>query len=307
MIRTSYELTHIENATVTFGFFDGLHNGHKKLIKTLVRTAELTNSKSVVVVFDKNWNHYFGDNTITENIFSFKDLQLQLDNLGVDVVIELNFEKYKNYTAEEFLKYVLVEYFSPSSIVIGRNYKFGKDLDGDSEFLKNNEEQYGYSSVDVIEETYEGEIITSDKIKGMLLDGDIKDIKDILGNNFFLYNSVTKGNRKSATICFPTANIFWPQSVIKLPYGVYLGYCQADKTIKPALISWGTRPTLSDESESYLEVYLLDYKGDLCGKLVKTIFVKKLRDQEKFENTQELKQQLMEDCFACKKWAKLGA
>ena len=185
--------------------------------------------------------------------------------MGVDYIIELNFEKYKNLSAQEFLEDVIINNFAPVSIVTGRNYTFGKDLEGNYTLLKENQEKYKYSYIDILEETNNGEIISSKVVKELITNSEISDIKPILGRNFSLYNK-----------------------------------------IHSALISWGDRPTLSDGSDNFLEVHIIDYKNDLYGKLVKITFIKKLRDIEKFDSAELLKQQIFEDCFACKKWSKIG-
>ena len=104
---------------------------------------------------------------------------------------------------------------------------------------------------------------------------------------------------------YPTANLVWPYSMVKLPHGVYFGYAQVDDKMSPALISWGTKPTLTNGSEEILEAHIHNFSEDIYGKIIKVIFVKKLRDEEKFGSVLLLKTQIQKDYKAFEEWIRL--
>lgn len=290
---------------IALGYFDGIHIGHKKIISHIVQQAKLKGTKSAIITFDKNPADYFSDEP-TPNIQTYKDRQLILSSLGVDFLYELNFEQYKDLEAHEYLSNVLVKNFEPQMIVVGYNHTFGKDKSGSSALLKEFSSKYNYECVVVPEQKYQDkEEVSSTQIRKRIQYGHLNAVKALLGRHFSVRNSVIKGDKVARTLGYPTANLVWPSSMVKLPYGVYFGYVQTGAKMKPALISWGTKPTLTNGKNEVLEAHLYDFKEDLYGKIIKVIFVKKLRDEENFGNIRVLITQLQKDYSAFEKWAKL--
>ena len=290
---------------IALGYFDGIHIGHKKIISTLVQQARLKGLKTAVITFDKNPADYFSEEK-TPSIQTFKDRELLMNSLGVDYLYELDFEKYKELSASEYLRNILINYFEPQLIVVGYNHTFGKDRTGNPVLLKESASKYGYDCIVVPEQKYQDkEEISSTQIRKRIQYGHLNAVKALLGRQFSIRNSVIKGNKIARTLGYPTANLVWPNSLVKLPYGVYHGFVQAGSKLKPALISWGTKPTLTNGKSEILEAHLYDFNEDLYGKIIKVIFVKKMRDEENFGNIRVLATQLQKDYATFEKWAKL--
>lgn len=300
------EINENKKIAIALGYFDGIHIGHKKIITQLTQQARLKGIKSAIITFDKNPADYFSEEP-TPNIQTFKDRQLILSSLGVDYLYELNFEKYKDLDAHEYLRDVLIKNFEPEIIIVGYNHTFGKDKSGSPALLKEFSSKYNYECIVVPEQKYQDkEEVSSTQIRKRIQYGHLNAIKALLGRPFSVRNSVIKGNALARTLGYPTANLVWPNSMAKLPYGVYFGFAQAGAKMYPALISWGTKPTLTNGKNEILEAHLYDFNGDLYGKIIKVLFVKKLRDEENFGNIRVLITQLQKDYEAFKKWARLA-
>ena len=290
---------------LALGFFDGVHIGHKKILNTLVQQARLKGIKSAVITFDENPANYFS-NTKIPAIQSFKDKELIISSLGVDYLYELNFSLYKDLSAHEYIEKILVKHFEPELIVVGYNHTFGKDKTGNPEYLKDFSTNYNYECIIVPEYKYkEKETVSSTEIRKRIQYGHLNAVHALLGRYFSVRNSVIKGDKTATLLGYPTANLVWPNSMIKLPYGVYYGFVQAESKMNPALISWGTKPTLSDGKNEILEAHIYDFDENIYGKIINVVFIKKVRDEENFGNIRVLKTQLQKDYSAFEKWAKL--
>jgi len=293
-----------KNLAIALGYFDGIHIGHKKLLTTLIQQARAKGIKTAVVTFDKNPADYFSENQ-TAGIQTFKDRQLILSSLGVDYLYELDFEQFKELDAQTYLKDILVKNFEPKLIVVGYNHTFGKDKGGNPALLKELSGKYNYECLIIPEQKYKDiEKVSSTIIRQRIKHGHLNAVKALLGRQFSIRNSVIKGDKMASKLGYPTANLVWPSSMEKLPYGVYYGYAQAGTKIKPALISWGTKPTLTNGKNEILEAHLYDFKENLYGKIIKVTFVKKIRDEQNFGNIRVLATQLQKDYAEFEKWVK---
>ena len=298
------ELKEIKGLALALGFFDGVHIGHKKILSALLEHAKAKGVETAVVTFEKNPSDYFSDE-ITPAIQTFKDKELIMDSLGIDYIFELDFEKYKNLEAIDYLQNILVKTFNPPVIVVGYNHTFGKNKVGTPAFLKDHEQKFGYECIIVPEFKYnDSEEVSSSVIRKYIQQGQLNTAKSLLGRSFSVRNSVIKGNKMARALGFPTANTIWPNTMVKLPYGVYFGFAKIGNIIKPALISWGTKPTLSDGREEILETHIYNFSEDIYGKIINVIFVEKLRDEQNFGNISALKAQIKNDFTVFEKWAK---
>ncbi len=300
------EIAPNKNIALALGYFDGIHIAHKKLITLLVQQSKQRGIKSAVVTFDKNPVNYFNQKK-TPNIQTFKDRELLLESLGVDYLYELDFEQYKDLSAQVYLKDVLIKNFEPQLIIVGYNHTFGKNKSANAQTLKEYSSKYNYECTIMLEQKYkENEKISSTEIRKKIETGDLEGAKELLGRSFSIRNSVIKGDGIAAKLGYPTANIIWSDSLVKLPYGVYFGKVQLDSGLLPALISWGVKPTLSSGKNEVLEAHIYNFSGNLYGKIINVVFDKKLRDQENFGNILVLKTQLQKDYRQFEKWVKLN-
>ena len=274
------------------GFFDGIHLGHKAVIKQAVDYAKENNTASVLVTFKTSPKEYFIKSS--EYIFERKDTYCLIEKLGVDYLLELDFASVVNLSPEEYLENILLKSFKPISITTGFNHTFGKDKKGTVDYLNINAEKFGYKYFCIEPVRKEEEIVSTTLIKNYLKQGLVYKANDLLTTNFKLVSTVIKGDAIGRTIDFPTANLSYPHGIVKLPYGVY----QVLANGKSAVLNWGVKPTLNGK-EPVLEVHIINYSEDLYGKMLVIEFIKRIRDEKKFLSIRELQEQIKKDVEEC--------
>lgn len=267
------------------GFFDGVHLAHQKVISCAIK-----NSSCPILITLKNFNK--SKELILTREESFKKIKA----LGVKEIVELDFSQISGMSPEEFLEFLKQEY-APILIATGFNYTFGKNRSGDTDFLAKNQEKFGYKYFCVPPLTKNGEIVSSTLIKNKLIQGEISDATELLGSNFVISGVVKKGAQIGRTIGFPTANIDYPEKIVKIPYGVY----SVKIDDRRGIMNWGMKPTVNNTLTPVAETHILDFEGDLYGQNLRIEVLNRIRSEVKFKNLDELKAQIKKDIEACLK------
>ncbi len=278
----------MEKHSLILGFFDGVHKGHREVIKTALCDAE-----PVLVTFKDSPALYFGKKA--EYIFPREKNYEIIKSLGVAKIIEQDFSLLAKVSAEDYLS-LLVNKFSPISISTGFNHTFGAGRQGNSEFLEQNQTKYKYKYYCSPACRIDGEVVSSTRIRELLMQGNIEKANEFLGSNFSLNSMVVEGEKRGHELGFPTANMIYPENIVKLPYGVY-GVRVFDR---PAILNWGIKPTFDGKNE-VLEVHIPNFKGNLYNLPLEVEFIKKIRVEKKFANLDELKHQIQKDVEECLK------
>lgn len=283
----------LKKSSLILGFFDGVHLGHREVIMSAVNYAKKNNSISVLLTFKKSPSEYFGKKSelIYPRLYSYK----LMEAIGVDYVIESDFEDLASITAKDYLEN-LINTFEPISISTGFNHTFGHKKEGNNEFLKSAEEKYGYKYFKIPPYKYEGEIVSSTLIKNLISSGNLAKANKTLGEPFTVSGEVVNGQKLGRKLGFPTANINYPEGIVRLPYGVYKG----ESLGHPAVINWGIKPTVSGKEEC-LEVHIIDFDKDLYGKILSVKIMDKIRSEQKFNSLENLKSQIKRDVESCLK------
>ena len=302
-MKIFHKIHKISNVALALGFFDGIHIGHRKILSDLVEKAKSLGVKTGVITFQNNPSDYFSKSK-TPLIQNSKDKELIMKSIGIDYLFELDFEKYKAMKADDYLKDVLIENFKPPLIIVGYNHTFGKNRLGTPKLLKDYEKKYNYKTIIIPEQkSRDSDEISSSVIRKKISQGKLDKINELLERDFSVRNTVIKGDNKASKLGYPTANIIWPESMAKLPFGVYFGFVQINKKSYHALISWGNKPTLTNGKNEIIEAHLYRFNKNIYGKMMNVIFVKKLRDQKKFDTFDALKAQIQKDYDIFIKWA----
>lgn len=283
------EINKNENLSLALGFFDGVHKGHQKVIKSAVEFAQNNNLKSAVITFKEHPCCYLWG--VSPKYILTKDIRRQkISELGIDYLYELDFEQISKYSAEEYLKNFIVAYFNPSAISTGWNHSFGHNKSGNSKVLRDSEKIFGYKYFEISPQKCGNEIISSTTIRKYLSKGDIKNANKMLGYNFSVSGEVIQGNQIGRTIGFKTANINYPLELIEIPYGVY----SVSTNIGKGIANYGIRPTVNGE-KPVLEVHIIDFDKDIYGKYINVEFVNMIRNEKKFDTLEDLKKQIAID------------
>lgn len=272
------------------GFFDGVHIAHQAVINSAVNFADypllITFKDSPAKFFKREYQYIYPRCKSIEKIKSF----------GVKEVVELDFKQIAGIEAEDYLK-ILVEKYSPVSISTGFNHTFGKNKSGNPELLLACSDKFGYKYFCTEPQIFNNEIVSSTLIKNYLKEGKIEIANKLLGSNFSLEGEVIHGAEIGRTIGFPTANMNYPPEIVQLPYGVYAGLVRG----RHAIINWGMKPTVHNTKEPVVEIHIINYEGNLYGKTIEVEFLKKIREEKKFNSLEELKAQINKDAEECLK------
>ena len=281
------------NLSLALGYFDGVHLGHKAVIENAVRYAHENNTKSAVITFKEHPCCYLWG-VCPKYILTRKMREEKIANLGVDYLYELNFEKIRNLDAYEYLQDILMKYFKPKSISAGWNHNFGCNKTGNGKFLKDNCLQYGYEYFEIEPSKYQGDLISSTRIRNLLTVGDIESANSMLGYQFSIFGKVIRGRQIGRTIGFPTANINYPDELIELPYGVYSVIVKYKNNKYAGIANFGIRPTVNG-SGTLLEVHISDFDKMIYDENIEILFNKMIRKEQKFASLDDLKEQIKKD------------
>jgi len=288
-------LKKIPNLSLALGFFDGIHIGHQAVIEGAVDFAKKHDTKSAVVTF-KEHPFCFLKMVTPKYILPRQDKYKILEDLGVNYIIELDFDHIYDMSARNYLENILVHYFSPKAISTGFNHHFGANREGDVSFLSNNQNELGYMYFATPAKKLYGEPISSSKIRRFISDGAVDIATKMLGRDFYVSGKVVHGQKLGGTIGFPTANILYPNDIIQPAFGVYKTSVELKNgKIYKGLANFGLRPTVGNNDEPRLEVHILNFKGDLYGQDIKINFEKMIRPEKKFRSITSLKEQIKKD------------
>ncbi|MFC1538841.1 bifunctional riboflavin kinase/FAD synthetase [Candidatus Latescibacterota bacterium] len=277
----------------TLGAFDGVHLGHRKIIDKVIECSKKLKLQSAVLTFESHPVSVIKPEN-TPKLLSTQEEKLEkLKNIGIDSVFVLKFTKsIADMTAEKFITEYLINCLGMKMFIIGYDHKLGKDGVASSEILMEYAQKHNFDLEIVQPIEKEGRIVKSSVIRTYISDGRVDLASQLLGEHYSFSGKVVAGLGIGEKIGFPTANIIPlnKEKIIPGP-GVYGGWIEIDNVNKNALISLGPKPTF-DIYEKTIEIHIPDYYGDLYGKTVKVGFVRKLRNIEKFESPEELKQQI---------------
>lgn len=298
-IHYGYENLKLKNPVVTTGIFDGVHKGHRALLDYLVSRAKELNGESVVLTFSPHPRIVLEQNPGKLSFLTtLEEKKILLEKANIDhlVIIEFN-KEFSNIRACDFVKDILIGKIGAKHLIIGYNHHFGRKEEGDFNTIKQCTE-----SLDFIVEQVEGfkteeGTISSSLIRHALLSGRLDEANKWLGYYYSVSGRVIKGRQIGRSIGFPTANIE-PDDAFKLipANGVYAVEVRINGKTLPGMMSIGTNPTVNDDiSLRSIEVYILNFNEDIYGKSVSVVFRKRLRDEIKFETTEQLSKQMKLD------------
>ncbi len=286
------------NTVLTVGTFDGVHEGHKVLIKAVVDRAVELSARSVIVTFDPHPRDIINPGSDGIKLLSTLPERCELlADLGIDEMIVIPFDRdFSLLTSEEFIRDVIYKKIGVKEFIIGYDHQFGKDREGTIETVRTLGEELGFQANVISRQEVENQTVSSTSIrKALQVEGDAEKAAKFLGRYYILHGTVVHGEKRGGKIGFPTANVHVDQAKKIIPReGVYAVWIRVDGEYHPAMMNIGKRPTFDGEDLT-VEVHIFDFDEDIYGKEVHTQFVKRLRDEKKFSGADELKKQLEKD------------
>lgn len=286
--RTAKEF---QGGVVTIGNFDGLHLGHQALLKK----ARECGGPVVVVTFDPHPQQILKPGISLKRLFPREDLMERLPELGVSLLVVLPFDQtLAQVGAEEFWSHYVNEPFKPRHVVAGHDFAFGRDREGNLDFLHRWCESHGATLHVVGPLTKDGELYSSRLIRELVQNGRVEDAAQKLGRYFYLRGEVGSGAGRGATIGIPTMNFKPVQEVIPAQ-GVYATRTVFENQIFPSVTNIGTNPTFGSQEGIKIETHVMGASLEARGHKVEVQFVKRLRAEKKFTSIEDLKNQIKDD------------
>ena len=282
---------------VTIGTFDGVHLGHRVILKRMKEIAKKTKGKSVLLTFFPHPRHVLHkDNQDMKLITTLQEKQDLINQAGLDNLVIHEFtKKFSRIKPVNFVRNILVEQLNVHTLVIGYDHHFGRNREGSIQELTTLADLYDFNIEKIDPQYFEDVTVSSSKIRKLIEKGEMVKAKQYLGYEFMLNGKVIKGNSLGKTINFPTANIVVENKWKILPAdGVYAVKIVLEEKEYKGMMKIGQKPTVDGNGLS-LEVNIFDFNQDIYGKGIEIRFVKRIRDERKFEDLQALKKQLLID------------
>ncbi|MDP4292188.1 MAG: bifunctional riboflavin kinase/FAD synthetase [Bacteroidota bacterium] len=295
--RNIADFPRLNHLVATVGTFDGVHLGHREIIKQVIRVAQQSGGESVLITFDPHPRHVVDPMGDEVRLLTLTDEKIFLLNeTGIDHLMIIPFDAaFASLPFDCFVTEILSGAMGIKHIVVGYDHAFGKGREGNFERLSALGSQLGFTCEQIDERRVNDHVVSSTRIRNFLAEGDVEHANELLGHEFFIFGEVVKGNQIGNTLGFPTINLghFAKHKLIPA-MGVYASRIDIDGTMYLGMTNVGVRPTF-DASGLTIETHIFDFDQDIYGKRVVVTFTGRIREERKFNGLDELIVQLNRD------------
>ncbi|QIE59731.1 bifunctional riboflavin kinase/FAD synthetase [Rasiella rasia] len=294
--RPASAYTNKTPSVITIGTFDGVHIGHKAILKKLVASAKKDNLDSVLLTFFPHPRMVLQKEASIQMLNTLSEKKALLEQTGLDHLIIHPFtHQFSRLTAVEYVRDILVNKLHAKKIIIGYDHRFGRNRTATISDLKEFGETYGFEVEEISVQELDDVAVSSTKIRNALKEGDVETANNYLGYSYMITGTVVKGKGIGATWNYPTANL-QPSDTYKLipKNGVYITQAKIEADLKYGITSIGTNPTVGGKSRT-IETFFLDTDANLYDKPLQLEFLKFIREEETFENVEALKSAIQQD------------
>ena len=265
--------------SVAIGTFDGVHVGHREVIR----------DNDTVLTFDPHPVSVIHPEATPKLVMPFPIKRDLIAGLGADELVVIAFDRdFAGRSAESFIEDVLIGQLGAESVSVGENFRFGKGAEGTAELLDSRSE-FETRVVPLVE--VEGETVSSSQIRGLVAAGEVGKAAKFLGSPFMLEGEVVHGDKRGRTLGMPTANVVPDDSLVAPGHGVYAGWAHG----YPAAINVGVRPTFGTGRSLLVEPYLIGFDGYLYGETLRIAFAERMRGERRFDSVDALIEQMKAD------------
>jgi len=280
--------------SVTIGNFDGVHLGHRELIRRTVSNAGKLGLPSVVLIFSPHPVRFFHPKDYFYEITTVREKAALMEGLGIDIFVVESFDgEIGDMSPEEFVRTALCRRLRARIVTVGYDFAFGSKRTGSPEMLAELGRELGFDVEIVPPFMYGGAVVSSSRIRELLFAGKVREAEELLCRPFEVRGSVGQGAGRGRLLGFPTANVMFSRELLLLP-GVYMVDVNVDDVSFRGVANVGSNPTF-DGSFIGLEAHLLSFQGDLYGKDVAVRFRERIRDERKFQSADGLVLQIKND------------
>ena len=297
IIEGHHPIPNIPNAIVTSGTFDGVHYGHEKILKKIVKTAREVNGKSVVLTF---WPHprlvLFPEEITLKLLTTFEEKATLLEEVGIDYLIKVEFTKeFAQLSSESFIQSMLVDKLKTKKLIIGYDHRFGKNREGSFEYLKENSKRFGFEVEEISRQDIDDVGVSSTKIRQALFHGEVRKAAELMERKYCVHGTVVEGQQLGAELGFPTANVQVEEEHKLIPKdGAYAVRVLVQHKWQKGMLNIGVRPTVGG-LKRVIETHLFDFDKNIYGQYIRIEFVEFLREEIKFNSLEDLNTQLQQD------------
>lgn len=286
-----------KNTITAIGNFDGVHLGHKKILKFLSKKADELGLLSMVLTFSPHPEKILGETRI--KMIQTLDQRLEeIKKFGIQSVLVISFDKkFSNFSGQEFIQKILVNLLRAKVLIVGKNFRFGKNREGDTFLLRRLASRFNLQVFSLPSVNKGGMIVSSSLIRKFLQEGEIEKPNVLLGRTYVIEGEVIKGKSRGKILGFPTANIQTRNEIV--PPGVFITNVTIGLKKIPSLTNIGHCPTFGQQ-ETNIESYIINFSKNLYGKKISIHFIKKLREEIKFDTSEKLSQQIKKDIDTAK-------
>ena len=292
----------------TIGNFDGVHVGHAHILEKLVSVARERKLLAAVMIFEPQPLEYFSADAAPPRLSTLREKLERFQEIGVDAVFVIPFDsEFSSLSADAFIDRYLVELLPVEWLLVGDDFRFGKGRVGDFRVLRERGQEQGFEVEATDSITVAGVRVSSSVIREALKSGDFQKSQEFLGRSYNITARVVRGNALGRTFGFPTANLGLKNLSSPLS-GIYLVRVVGDEIDERyGLASIGSRPTIELNGSIKVEIFILDFDGDLYGKKITVTVLSKLRDEKQFASVDEMITAMKMDEANARKFIAAGA
>ncbi|WP_354623349.1 bifunctional riboflavin kinase/FAD synthetase [Psychromonas sp. MME2] len=296
-----------QGCVLSIGNFDGIHLGHKVVLARLLVEAERLQVPATVMTFEPQPAELFAGNNAPARLSRLRDKFVQLEKQGINRLLCVSFtHQFANLSAQDFITELLIKKLGVQFLVVGDDFHFGYQRQGDFELLKAAGKKYGFVVVDTKSLLQQDKRISSSRIRDFLAVGDLAQAEQMLGRKYSITGRVGHGRKLGRTIGVPTANLLLKRRVSPVSGVFVVSILGLDEKVYQGVANIGKRPTVHGVRQQ-LEVHLFDFNRDLYGVQLEVVLLAKLRDEVRFDSFAQLKIQIDKDIKQAKQWHQLNS
>jgi riboflavin kinase/FMN adenylyltransferase len=285
------------NVVLTIGTFDGVHQGHKSILQSVVQEAKAIDGTSILITFDPHPRKLIFPNESLKLLSTLEERLALVGEAGIDVTVVVPFtQQFAAQSAQDYIQDFLLRLFEPQLIVIGYDHHFGHDRTGDIHMLARYAADHHFEVKEISAQLIADAAVSSTQVRKALLAGAVDVAAAMLGKPYHINGKVVQGAQRGRTIGYPTANIQLPDADKLIPQmGVYAVQVYMNQLHYKGMLNLGVNPTVSDTQDLKIEVHIFDFAQEVYGAEMDIYFVARIRDEMKFTSLDELKMQLALD------------
>lgn len=290
------KLPELKRPILTIGTFDGVHEGHRNILQSVVKEARALQGTSILITFDPHPRKLVHPDEPLKLLSTLDERLALVAGVGIDIVVVVPFTaEFAALSARAYVEQFLIGVFRPEAIVIGYDHHFGHDRTGDIELLREYAAAGHFSVREIAAHLIADAAVSSTQVRKALNEGAVDRAARMLGTPYCLGGKVGYGAQRGRTIGFPTANLISPVDKLVPKPGVYAVWVNIGAERFRGMLNIGFNPTVSSDNLIKMEVHLLDFDRDIYNESISVCFVARIRDERKFAGLDELKAQLARD------------